>query len=82
MNNPIKIMVGMAVGAGVGMAISRVLERGSADAPVGIAGQPKETFRERWERARIAGDAARAEKEAELRSHFRRKVHDPTAFHG
>jgi hypothetical protein len=87
MNNPVKVVIGTLVGAGIGMAISRALERGSSQ-PEGVAtaaalpAEPKETLRERWERARLAGDAARTEKEAALRSYFRQKVQDPAALRG
>jgi hypothetical protein len=86
MNNPVKVVIGTLVGAGIGAAISRALERDRQ--PEGVAtaaalpAEPKETLRERWERARHAGDAARAEKEAALRSYFRQKVQDPAALRG
>lgn len=82
MNNGAKVVVGSLLGASVGYVISKVMERevvepaGLHDAP----GQPKETFKERWERAKLAGEAARLAKEAELRSYFREKVNDPTAL--
>jgi hypothetical protein len=83
MDNPVKVILGTIVGAGIGVAISRALERGSSQ-PDGVAAampvEPKETLRERWERAKLAGDAARAETEASLRSYFRQKVHDPSAM--
>jgi hypothetical protein len=49
---------------------------GFVDAPR----QPKESFKERWERAKLAGEGARLAKEAELRSYFREKVNDPHAL--
>ena len=82
MNNPAKVLVGSLLGAGVGYAISKVMEREVVE-PVGFADTqqpPKETFKERWERAKLAGEDARIAKEAELRSYFREKVNDPTAL--
>jgi hypothetical protein len=51
--------------------------------PAGFADfeqQPKESLKQRWERAKLAGEEARLAKEAELRSYFRQKVNDPTAM--
>ncbi len=81
MNNPTKVFVGSLLGAGVGYVISKVMEREVVE-PVGFADtqQPKETLKERWERAKLAGEEARIAKEAELRSYFRQKVNDPIAF--
>lgn len=82
MNNGAKVLVGSALGAGVGYVISKVMEREVVE-PVGLAGTPlesKESFKERWERAKLAGEDARLAKEAELRSYFRRKVNDPNAL--
>ena len=81
MNNPTKVLVGSMLGAGVGYVISKVMEREVVE-PVGFAEtqQPKETFKERWERAKLAGEEARLAKEAELRSYFREKVNDPQAL--
>lgn len=84
MNNGTKTVVGTLIGAGVAYAISQVLEREVAD-PVGFAAsdtpsEPKESFKDRWERAKSDGEAARVAKEEELRSYFRQKVSDPRAF--
>jgi hypothetical protein len=82
MNNPAKVLVGSLLGAGVGYVISKVMEREVVE-PAGFADtqpQPKESFKERWERAKLAGEQARLAKEAELRSYFREKVNDPTAM--
>ena len=78
MNNPVKVMLGSVVGAGIGVAITRALERDNSAAV--DAGAPQESLRERWERAKLAGEAARAEKEAELKAYFSRKVDDPAAL--
>lgn len=40
----------------------------------------RESLRDRWEKAKVAGDAAQEAREAELRAYFREKVNDPTAF--
>ena len=80
MNNGTKVVVGSMLGAGIGYVISKVMEREVVE-PVGFADtEPKETFKERWERAKLAGEQARLTKEAELRAYFREKVHDPAAF--
>lgn len=82
MNNGTKVVVGSLLGAGVGYVISIVMER-EVVGPVTLTGdpaEPKETFKERWERAKLAGEDARLAKEAELRAHFRQKVNDPTAL--
>lgn len=82
MNNPTKVLVGSLLGAGVGYVISKVMEREVVE-PAGFADtrqQPNESFKERWERAKLAGEEARLAKEAELRSYFRQKVNDPQAL--
>lgn len=80
MNNGTKVVVGSLLGAGIGYVISKVMEREVVE-PAGFADtQPKESFKERWERAKIAGEEARLAKESELRAYFREKVNDPTAL--
>jgi hypothetical protein len=80
MNNGTKVVVGSLLGAGIGYVISKVMEREVAE-PLGFAeAEPKESFKERWERAKIAGEEARMAKEAELRAYFREKVNDPAAL--
>lgn len=82
MNNGTKTVVGSMLGAGVGFAISKIMEREVVE-PVGFVdstAEPKESLKERWKRAKIAGEEARQAKEAELRSYFREKVNDPTAL--
>lgn len=81
MNNEAKVVVGSLMGAGVGYVISKVMER-EVEQPVGLydASQPKESFKERWERAKLAGEDARVAREAELRAYFREKVNDPSAL--
>ena len=82
LRNAVKLVLGSAIGAGVGYAASKVVEErdtpltGAVDAPE----YPHETFKERLARARDAGEAARVAKEAELRAYFRQKVHDPAAM--
>jgi hypothetical protein len=81
-NNGTKVLVGSLLGAGVGYVISKVMEREVVE-PVGFADteqQPKESLKERWKRAKLAGEEARLAKEAELRSYFRQKVNDPAAL--
>lgn len=82
MDNGTKVVVGSLLGAGVGYVISKVMEREIVE-PVGLLDaprEPKETFKERWERAKLAGEEARVAKEAELRSYFRQKVNDQDAL--
>lgn len=93
MNNVIKILAGTALGAGVGAAVSKLLEARAgveleitgpdgvarvvdADAKPGIGDRVKA----RLDAARLAGEEAKAAKEAELRGYFREKVNDPTAM--
>ncbi len=82
MNNGTKTVVGSMLGAGVGFAISKIMEREVVESVgfVDSTAEPKESLKERWERAKIAGEEARQAKEAELRSYFREKVNDPTAL--
>jgi hypothetical protein len=80
MSNPVKIMFGTIVGAGIGMAVSRAMERSVPAAQGAAPSEPKETLAQRWERAKTAGEAAKEAKEAELRAYFRQKVDDPTAL--
>ena len=82
MNNGTKLIVGSLLGAGVGYVVSKVMEREVVE-PVSLTGtppKPKESFKERWERAKLAGEEARLAKEAELRAQFREKVNDPNAL--
>jgi hypothetical protein len=87
LNNGAKLIVGSLLGASVGYVISKVMERevvepvGLLDAPLDPQA-PKESFKERWERAKLAGEEARLAKETELRSYFRQKVNDPDALRG
>ena len=82
MNNGTKVLVGSLLGAGVGYVISKVMEREVVE-PVGFADtqqQPRESLKERWQRAKLAGEEARIAREAELRAYFRGKVNDPYAL--
>lgn len=84
MNNGTKLIVGSLLGAGVGYIVSKVMEREVVE-PVSFTDtppEPKETFKERWQRAKLAGEEARLAKEAELRAYFRTKVNDPNALTG
>ncbi|MCO5175918.1 MAG: hypothetical protein M9890_02945 [Thermomicrobiales bacterium] len=94
MHNLFKVLIGTALGAGVGVAISRVLEQQTgveleinrADGVATVVGQsePQPGFADRikgrLEAARLAGEDAKAAKEAELRGYFREKVNDPAAM--
>lgn len=82
MNNGTKVIVGSLLGAGVGYVISKIMEREVVE-PTSFAAtsqESTETFKERWERAKRAGEEARLAKEAELRAYFRQKVDDPDAL--
>jgi hypothetical protein len=82
LNNGTKVIVGSLLGAGVGYVISKVMEREVVE-PAGFAAtpqEPKETLKQRWERAKLAGEDARLAKEAELRASFREKVNDRDAL--
>jgi hypothetical protein len=90
MNNPVKVLVGSVVGAGIGLGISKVLEMRAAGEtaptsdPLTVTYEPKtsiiDSLKERWERAKLNGDLAKESKEAELRAYFRTKVNDPQAM--
>lgn len=82
MNNPVKVVVGSLLGAGVGAGIAKVagMSATTDGEATGEPAPPRETLRERLERARAAGEAARLEKEEELRAYFRTKVKDPQAM--
>jgi hypothetical protein len=83
MRNLAKVLLGSALGAGIGAAIAKVAGRGSAspsEHTLVSDDRPRESFKERLARAREAGEAARIAKEAELAAYFRRKVNDPDAL--
>jgi len=94
MHKVFKVLLGAALGAGVGMAIARVLEQQAgmeleinrADGVATVVGEtePKPGFADRikgrLEAAKVAGEDARIAKEAELRGYFREKVNDPAAM--
>lgn len=94
MNNAIKILVGTALGTGVGVAVSKLLasrDEGlelEVTGPDGVAyvasAEPQpgigERLKGRVQAAKQAGEEAKAAKEAELRGYFRQKVDDPTAM--
>jgi hypothetical protein len=91
MNNPVKVIVGSLLGAGIGVGISRMMEMRDAQTVVPtspplhvVAEEPQpsiiESLKDRWEQAKQNGDLAKQAKEAELRSYFRAKVNDPQAM--
>jgi hypothetical protein len=82
MNNPVKLLVGSALGAAVGYGISKYLEMNGPPPIDPETGEVihRETLRERWARAQVAGEAAKVAKEEELRAYFRQKVSDPDAM--
>lgn len=87
--NLFKVVAGLAIGAAVGVLVAREVGpvTGQEVPPeedefglLGVSTEPRESIRERWDRALAAGEAAREAKEAELRDYFRQKVGDPSAF--
>lgn len=86
MNNPGKVLLGSLVGAGIGVAVAKLMERGQADglhaaAAFSAGDDPSaESFRARLERAKLAGEQARAATESGLRAAFRDKVRDTGAL--
>jgi hypothetical protein len=84
LRNAVKLILGSAIGAGVGYAASKVVEERAVDtddaASLLESEQPRETFKMRLARAKDDGEAAREAKEAELRAYFRQKVRDPNAM--
>lgn len=88
--NIFKTIVGLAIGAGIGALFAKEVGPITGQEPATSYGfanvedqepqEPKETLKERWQRALSAGESAQEAKEAELRSYFRHKVDDPTAF--
>jgi hypothetical protein len=93
-NNGIKILVGTAIGTGVGVAASKLLEMQAGvelevTGPDGVARvvgdvEPRpgivDQIKARLEAVRVAGEEAKIAREAELRDIFREKVKDPTAM--
>ena len=83
MNNPIKLILGILIGAGVGAGVTRLATSDSApEQPVMPSSddRPRETLKERWSRAQATGEAAKAAKEEELRAYFRTRVKDQQAM--
>lgn len=86
--NAVKVVLGAALGAGIGYVAARLLDNQGAATEASLAGTtsqpretaPRETFKQRLERARANGEAARAAKEAELKAYFRVKTNDPEAM--
>lgn len=86
MNNPVKLILGALLGAGLGAGVSKLAANASQPPVAELAGletgapAPRESLRERWTRAQVAGEAAKAAKEEELRAYFRTKVKDQQAM--
>jgi len=88
MNSPVRLLFGSVIGAGVGVALSKIVERRqepglSASLTMNGGGEDVhegEDFKDRLARAGAAGADARARKEAELRELFRAKVHRSDAL--
>lgn len=64
----------------MGVASTPADSRSLQEKVVAKVTETRESLRQRWEEAKAAGEAAEAEREAELRAYFREKVNDPTAF--
>jgi hypothetical protein len=82
MGGLMRLVVGVAIGAGIAAAITKLAKREQPDDPATLVeGEPTTGgMRERLRQAGEAARAARAGREAELQSYFRRRVADPTAF--
>lgn len=86
MHNPGKVLLGSLIGAGIGVAVAKLMERGQSDglhaaAAFSAGNDPsEETLRARLERAKVAGVRARAATEADLRAAFRGRVNNPAAL--
>jgi hypothetical protein len=89
--NFMKLVTGIAVGAGIGALTSKLSHRATEPDPQAAAAAPrqslgetvtgwKERLRTRWEEAKVAGDVAQQATEAELRARFRAKTNDPDAL--
>lgn len=82
MGSLIKLVAGMAIGAGAAVVARRLAERRQME-QTGLYDDPEASTSGFMARMREAGEAARevrAEREAELQSRFRHRVNDPTAF--
>jgi hypothetical protein len=87
--NFMKLVTGIAVGAGIGALTSKVTRRASEPeaaetAPSRSLGETvagwQERLRARWEEAKAAGDVAQQATETELRARFRSQTGDPDAL--
>ncbi|RIK43480.1 MAG: hypothetical protein DCC58_09555 [Chloroflexi bacterium] len=77
-----KMVIGIAIGAGVGYALAK---RASTDVETGstygvASDVPPTGIKARLQDAAHAGQTARAAREAQLQERFRQRVHDPQAF--
>ena len=80
-----KIIIGSIVAFGIAAALSKLAERDDIpeEERVPLTDSVKSTpqrLRERWEQAKVAGDAAKKEAEEHLTEVFRAKVNDPAAL--
>lgn len=82
MDGIIRLAIGLAVGAGVGIGLARLTGRRESPEVSGLVDEPGEPggLRLRFQRAGEASRSARADREAELREYFRKRVKDPEAF--
>lgn len=87
--NIMKLVTGIALGAGIGMLTSKLSERASEPEPAAAAPRQslgetaagwQERLRQRWEDAKVAGNVAQQATEAEMRARFRAKTSDPDAL--
>jgi hypothetical protein len=83
--NFMKLIVGSGLATAVAAGVAHLAKRNDIpeEERVPLADELKGVpikVRERWERAREAGEAAAAAEEARLRADFRVKVDDPDAF--
>ena len=82
LRNAVKVVLGSAIGAGVGYAASKVVEEREVDADAAAhltePEQPRETFKMRLARAKDDGEAARGPKKPNCAPISARKCAIPT----
>jgi|SoiMethySBSTD1v2_1073268.scaffolds.fasta_scaffold6136940_1 hypothetical protein len=82
MGSLIKLVAGMAIGAAIAVVATRMAEKHEQEAPGLYSGDEDQPsgFMARLHEAGEAARAVREEREAELRSRFRQRTNDATAF--
>jgi len=82
MGSLFKLIAGVVIGAGIGVAAAKIAERRQDQADeFGFTDDTEPSgFKTRLRQAGEVARSARAEREAELQKYFRRRVNDPSAF--